>query len=224
MFGVMMLLAVSGFTLQAHTSRADYYVPAHTKLQADSATCEAFLTHTEQMLGVRVPRFTYYRVATPDDVFRLSGYRARGVSDPTTHEVWSMYSCHRHEIAHLAAYQLGSPGHFWHEGFAMVLAGESFDADAGKEYARLVGTGFAAATGTRDIFLDSDTENGDYRRFTMAAAFVQYLVQRYGVNRVIEFFRSCRTSVDAATAFQRIFGRPIQGAAQEWVTAQPGHP
>src|SRR3972149_6446377 len=127
---------VAGFTLVQSTARADYYVlTERLGLRVGPKSCEAFLEEAEKKTGVRVPRFSYFRVGTEAEVSRVTGSPfAVGIAEPNPSRMWSVWECHRHELAHLVAFQFTGPGadralNFWHEGFAAWFVGASGRSD-----------------------------------------------------------------------------------------------
>jgi hypothetical protein len=129
MLAILLAAVIGPFTLVQTTERGDYYIlTAKPKLKVDAAACEDFLADAEQLTGVRVPRFSYYRVETPSEVSQFTGAPfAGGIARPDPLRTWVASPCLKHELAHFVAYQFAVPTDdngdaFWHEGFALEPA------------------------------------------------------------------------------------------------------
>jgi hypothetical protein len=109
------------------------------------------------------------------------------------------------------AYQLGDPGPFFHEGLAVVLGND------GRYRGRAVdGVAKAAVrlAALPDLIRAFDPDNpGD--GYAVAGSFMKWLVARYGLEKVAEFFRAAKGG-QAGAAFQSVFARPLADAGAEW--------
>lgn len=226
MLAILLAAATNGFVLVESTARGDYYAPAEDpKLKLDIGTCEEFLENAERRIGVTVPRYAYYRVATAEAVGRLAGIPpAAGAATHEPLRTWSVHPCHRHELAHFVAYRLALPrplraDSFWHEGFAAWLAGDYgfFDRWNLRQmlihvYKRQRDVPWAAEYIRRDVTRSSERE-GEYR---IANAFVHHLIKEYGEDRYLRFFRRLNT-VPAEQAFAETFGMSVARASERWL-------
>lgn len=210
--------AVAGpFQLKVSTPRGDTYVLTEApELRVNPKQCDAFLERIETKLGVRAPRYAYYRVRTIQDITVFTGEYAQGVTRSWTGEIWSIEACQKHEIVHLVAHQLGNPGRFWNEGLAMAL-GNSFNESRGKALARRMDSSFAIMARLFSWWVSDGAHNDESMQwYKMAGSFMRHLIARYGMPKVIEYFRACPLPDDDGTVFRRIFGTTVQEAGELW--------
>lgn len=213
------IMAVSGpFQLKMSTTRGDYFVLTDAPtLSVDPRACEYFLEEIEKKLGVRVPRYTYYRVRTPQDVAVFTLEYADGVARWRSGEVWSVEPCHRHEMVHLASHRLGHPGRFWDEGLAMALDNR-LNERRGRRLARHMGPAFGATVAVFSWWVGGVLQDGErMNSYEMAGAFVRHLIRQYNMQKIVEYFRACHVSDEDSSVFHRVFGRTIQEEAERWL-------
>lgn len=215
-----MLLAVAAavFTLQQTTDRASYYMPdRHHRI--DVKACEKAIGTIERGLGVTIPQFHYYRVRNGQELV-LHGGRADWLGfvlpDSDIPLIYSIKKgCHVHEIVHLAARKLGSPGAFWEEGLAGALGGDNYDWYVSREHAR--------SLGTQNIIrafqhIDDSPEAGIRWQYSSAAVgFVRYLIDRYGLTRFVRFFTLCALPLESSQRFEQVYGISIETASTQWL-------
>jgi len=212
--------ALAGFTLAAHTPRADYYT-LDKKLRVDVKSCESFLAKTERILGVTMPRFEYYRVASESDVFRFSRdhHYAGGAANAGFPFVIATEPCLKHELVHLLTYQLGRAPSLFEEGVASFLAD-----DYGLE-AR-----FEAKRSGRRLHLRYASVNRSFRdyrgsasdlhvQYVVSEEFVRHLVHERGLRALTAFFL---TGQDAT--FRDAFGGTPQETFEEWLYGKKAAP
>lgn len=200
----------------ASTGRADYFVTSR-KSTLDVRRVERFLLSTEHLLGATVPRFSFVRTATSDEV--EAG--CLGAPDPTVFNVgmacagrvraYSMHPDHdKHEIVHLvwgSVYRGYNPDSFWEEGFATLVGDRDVKQRAAKRlvrtYKNLV---VAYALAPR------------HEWYNASAAFQQWLVQQYGMERLLTFFWiTTLPDVTEAGAFAAAFGMTRDAAEAAWL-------
>jgi hypothetical protein len=215
MIAVLVAAILPGFMLVQQTTRADYYVPTDTpQLRVDSAACEVFLHRVEQLLAVRVPRFSYYRVRSAHDVFQRTGISAYGVAYPGPLYVVSAAECSYHEIVHVAIFQGRRPISFWEEGMAGFLSGECASAKLqgvirGEAHRRRISwneavTGFAFAGTTQERWPWYET----------SCAFTSYLARQHGSEVLARF-------ITGRGEFQALFGMSSEEAWNQWCAGTP---
>lgn len=223
------------FALVARTARADYYVlRQYPQLEVKAEACEAFLAGAERFVGVKVPHFSYFRVADEKEVEQYGGLKAGGTASSQPLQTVATSACNQHEIAHLVGFQLARPSkngydRFWHEGWAGWLSGDRgfftrFDAQQeAKRRATGVPEGIAA-------FCQRKPSASEYTfEYRLAAAFTHFLVKKYGQDKYLTFFRRLgveREKDEAAgvttpgfdeRAFQAVYGQTIADASRHWL-------
>lgn len=205
--------SLPGFHLVAATARVDYFAMSDSKARVDDARkVERQLEEIEKRLGRRGPeRLSYYRVTYTADMERLTGRPWLGITDQQGRRIISSVAVHVHELVHAVAVQFGDPGRFFHEGLAVALAGD--EGTSGKRLERSAREGLAQRPVSR-YWSDFDTLASP-DAYAVAGSFVQHLVARYGLPRVLEFFRGCETC-PRDEMFARTFGVTMADAAASW--------
>jgi hypothetical protein len=207
--------ALPGFVAVAQTQHFSFY--SRDGLKVDASKSEKFLARVEQQLGHRVSgRAPYYRHERPEEVAAYSGTYASGITDLRTGTIHSIAAFHPHEIVHRVAGELGNPGLFFHEGLAVALGDRG--KLGGRGVQRLARTILERSRFER--FLEPALWRDEQRRqpaYAVAGAFMEYLIETYGLETVAGFFRACRTPLDARAAFARSFGQPLESAGLAWL-------
>ncbi len=213
--------ALSGFVLVAQTPRADYYT-LDKKLRVDVKSCESFLVKAEQKLGVTLPHFEYYRVASPSDVFRYSADRHYGGGFANVSPLFTVATepCMKHELVHLATYQLGRAPHVFEEGLASLLAGdyELSDRFDGMHYGKRMKLRFDPMNRLFVTYTGSDA----YRvhiQYIVSQEFVRALVKKAGLATMCLYFRDARDAT-----FTALYGATPQAAFDRWLYGDKARP
>jgi hypothetical protein len=204
-----------GFTLTAQTDRFIFYTRDAQKVNVEKT--EKYLARLEGLLGHKVAgKATYYRYGTPEEVAAGTGMYAAGVTLPRTGEIHSTRDFHAHEIVHLVAGQIGDPGTFFQEGLAVALGNEGrWEGKDVDSLARARAKGWTLAS----LIADFDRLEPGIG-YPLAGSFVARLIKAHGVAKVAEFFRACGPAgSDREGAFARTFGRSLEQAGIEWLTA-----
>ena len=120
-----------------------------------------------------------------------------------------------HEDAHIISYSLARPEpQFIREGLAMYFDRYWWGID---NYSR---TGYYIERGempsiasllTRENFNSYDC----MITYPIAGAFTSYLIDRCGMSRYLEFYKSCKSSPERA--FEEVFGEPIEAIEQSFI-------
>jgi hypothetical protein len=199
-----------GFRLAGQTDRILLY--SRSSRGVKLARLERSLSRVERILGQRFAgRLAYYHYECPEEIAFATGRYADGVTFGDLAEVHAVDKVTDHELVHALAWQLGNPGSFFHEGLAVALG------DRGKWWGRDVNKAARKAAGKAGLsaliarFNPAEPGDGYY----VAGSFVSWLVERYGVERVGEFFRSCDGG-DTAAVFARVFGQTFDEAGDSW--------
>ncbi len=229
--------ALTAFTLVAHTDRGDYW-SLDGKNKPDVVCIERTLSKFEREMGSHVPRIAYYRVNTPAQVARFAVDYAQGVYNtprgierylytdeqhPVQPRITATGNCSVHEIAHAATFALGDPGLFWDEGLATTLSGTPYFNGGHQKY--LARRNKLTLAQAKDGFR-GDIPNADMRLrwYEFAAAFVQHIGQRYGVQKRNAFFARTPDGNAAPSAFLEIYGMTEEQAWNEWLYGSAAAP
>lgn len=206
----------AGFALVARTRRVSYF--SQHRLPVDVRRSESFLDRLETVFGATPPGRTveYYRYASQLDMRARTGLYALGVTDLARAEIDSVRSYHPHELVHAATGRLGRPPAFFAEGLAVALSsggrwGERTVDAAARE---------AVATGRRlDPFIAAFEEQDPEIAYPLAGSFVAYLIDQYGIDRFLAFYRACGKRPRTEAAFREAFGHTSAHLAVAWSSA-----
>jgi hypothetical protein len=213
MLGIYGLFAVVLIELPyASTERAEYFV-TDRKLSVDITHVEKFLVHADKILRTKTPMFRFVRVSDGAEVDlgcfgelsdesvvgRVCGFRA-----------YSIHRDHdRHEVVHLvwtAAFPGSEASIFWQEGFATLIGDRRVNQREARALSYALGT------------LDDVRRRADRPQwYNASAAFQQWLVKRYGMSKLIDFFWLCATTRENQ-AFEEAFGIDRAAAELLWRT------
>jgi len=199
-----------GFILSAETAHVAIYARPGEK--ADVGSVEGQLARLTRDLGVSdLPRADYYHYDEPGDLMAVTGTYAGGVTYPARRQIHSTKDARDHELVHLVAYQLGNPGPFFQEGLAVVLG------DRGRVSGRAVdglAKPWARRASLARLIASFDAEQ-PAQGYAIAGSFVKWLVGRYGLPKVAEFFRTSRGQ-DPGSAFGSVFAISLAEAGEQW--------
>jgi hypothetical protein len=221
-------LTPSVFTLKAQSVRADWYVLAlDQKLKVEVEECERFLAEVEKHLGVQVGQFSYYRVQRPEDIAQLSPTKqyagglayAEGI-------VFSTEECSRHELVHLASFQLGRVDPFFNEGLATMLAKDYGFLDRRKARRHAQKRGDRYDSVNRLIVNEMSTAGASDIRswYVLSDAWIRHLVKHYGLAKLKQFFQTQLHSPDTRKVFKEVYSRELDEVFDTWLYGKKGYP
>lgn len=231
---LLMAVAVSPeFVLRETTPRAGYYVLADTpSLKVRSAPCDRKLAEVEALFGVSVPQFAYLRVKTQGDVARIGQRYAAGTLFTESDGVWRVISteeCHVHELVHLATrIAYGTMDAVSEEGLATMLAGD-YDWVARhnvRNEARhhLKATVFTYQGMEANFRNPARSADWNWREYRLADGWMRHLRKKYGMPRLLEFFRAQAAGRDAREAFHLVYERDLDAEFTRWLYGKKGPP
>lgn len=201
-----------GFAIAGQTERILVY--SRPNRSVDMTRLERSLSRVERLLGQRLAgRLVYYHYECREEVAFATGRYADGVTFADLAEVHAVEKVTDHELVHAVAWQLGNPGSFFQEGLAVALG------DRGKWWGRDVNKAARKAAGKATLsaliarFNPAEPGDGYY----VAGSFVSWLVERHGIERVGQFFRSS-DGANTDAAFARVFGQTLDEAGGSWRT------
>lgn len=199
----------AGFAVVGRTPRLTVYARQGQKV--DVRRVDARLARLERQLETVAKPARYFHHERPEDVAATTGRYAGGVTF-SSGEVHATGFASDHELVHLVSNDLGRPGAFFEEGLAVVLGdhgrfrGEQVDRVARRLAPRL------PLTRIMGRFDEREPGTG----YAVAGSFVQHLVRRYGLPRLVQFFRATwRHTTDAA--FLQVYGRTLDEEGERWL-------
>jgi hypothetical protein len=200
-----------GFSLAAQTEHFNFYSRDNQKVDAQKV--ERYLGQVQQLLGHKVSsKADYYRYGTAQEVAAGTGTYAVGVTLPG--QIHSTEAFHAHEIVHLVAREMGNPGVFFQEGLAVALGNEAkWNGKDVSKLARPYAKVAIAKLVAGFTAMDADAA------YPVAGSFVSSLIKAHGVEKVAEFFRSCRSEKELQGAFARTFGQSLDEAGAAWASS-----
>jgi hypothetical protein len=203
----------------------------------DAERAEAFHAWAVAYLDVTPPKkIDYYKYPSPDALEAGVGLAIGGRASLARFAVYTWRPWHDHECFHLYSMLLGQPTMFFIEGMAVAHEVDPYDGDfvardrrggTGEPYLDMVRRWRAQGQlfDTESI-LDSSTfeavSQGDPERraYRQAGVFVAFLIERHGLDRMKELFRSVhwQDGRDAVLAkFEAVYGISLADAEGEWL-------
>jgi hypothetical protein len=206
-----------------------YYSPGDS---VQVARQEAFHEWAVAVLGVRVPQKIDYRKYTSraDMGARTGTYNSNGYAEPALFTIHTLWTWDNHETVHIYTALIGYPTEFFNEGIAV---GMQVDPLAGDYVPKSGGVAVHAAAKTyrqagalvlplsRIVTTNGFRAIGDTTlSYCEAGSFVAFLVERFGMARVLTFFRASTRDDALATIEQRfsqVFGLTLDEAQAAWL-------
>lgn len=149
-------------------------------------------------LEVQLPaKLQYYKYTDRGQMSRITGRNTNGFAEPSVYAVHSIFPHDGHEAVHVYSALVGRPSNFFNEGIAVALNIEP-DAAVGEPqwngthvYAHtqlLVRTNqFRPLSGI--VSTDGFRGVSEWVGYGEAGSFVLFLVEQYGIDRMLVFFR-----------------------------------
>src|SRR5262245_41506260 len=199
----------------------------------DATWQEAYHAWAVATLSVQVPqKIDYYKYRSRQDMGEHTGkYETNGFAEPASFALHTLWPTDNHEVVHIYTALLGRPSDFFNEGIAVAL---QTDPPAGKLEAVFNGQQVHEAcrlylqSGTLVVPLDRAIQTDRFRAindqvlsYRQAGSFVRFLIDRYEMSQVREFFRISSRDDDTGTIKQRFnaaFGIPFESAESAWMT------
>jgi len=201
--------------------------------RVDAEWQESYHAWAIAQLGVRVPqKIEYYKYQSREDMGNHTGnYGTNGYAEPARFEIHTLWPTDNHEVVHIYTALVGRPSDFFNEGIAVAFqtnpATSRFESMFNGQEVHQACAQYLQ-NGTLVVPLNRIVVTNDFRAVTdsvlsyrQAGSFVRFLIDRYGIGRVLEFFRiSSRTDGIAAIneRFQASLGVSIETAEGAWLT------
>jgi hypothetical protein len=215
------------------SAETDHYVfHAAAGDAIDTAWQEAYHAWAVARLGVQPSRKVgYYKYTSRQDMGDHTGsYSTNGYADVAAFEIHTLGSTDNHEVVHLLVSLVGDAPGLFSEGIAVALQTDPvkgvltswFNGEEVHAAARRYLQG-----GQLVLPLDRILENSAFRAITdptlayrEAGSFVRFLIDRYGIDRVLAFFRGGSYTDTAAVVkarFRTVVGVTLEEAEAAWL-------
>ena len=207
-----------------------YHYAAGDRIDADWQ--ESYHQWAIAQLGVHLPqKIEYFKYQSRQDMGDHTGnYNTNGFAEPSRFELHTLWPTDNHEVVHIYTALVGRPSDFFNEGIAVAFqtnpATVQFESvfngqevhQACRQYLQ---------NGTLVVPLDRVITTNDFRAvsdsilsYRQAGSFMRFVLDRYGVQRTLDFFRASSSSDSLATIkarFQAAFGVPIETVESDWL-------
>jgi hypothetical protein len=187
------------------------------RLKVDAKASEKAYRELSALLGVTLEgKIEYQRLEFPEQVAVYSGDSnlwTTGVAHPESRVIQSTLPSHPHEVVHVLSNRLGQPSTFFVEGLAVELGDRG---KLGESSVDSVARPFVTGP-LVDRSIASFRDVDPLAAYSLAGSFTRYLVRRYGLPRLLEFFgASHHGGLDEANVFHRTFGVALSEALSGW--------
>jgi hypothetical protein len=181
----------------------------------DASWQEAYHAWATARLGVHVlPKIEYFKYRSRQDMGDHTGrYNTNGFAEPSRFEIHTLWPTDNHEVVHIYTALVGRPSDFFNEGIAVALQTNPPEAnfesvfngqavhDACRQYLQF---------GTLVLPLDRVVTTNDFRgisddvlSYREAGSFMRFVMDTYGTDRLLDFFRASARDDSLTTIKQR---------------------
>jgi hypothetical protein len=183
-------------------------------------------------LGVRIPqKIEYFKYQSRQAMGERTGkYETNGFAEPSRFEIHTLWPTDNHEVVHVYTALVGRPSDFFNEGIAVAFqtnpAIGDFESVFNGQQVHIACRQYLQA-GTLIVPLDRVMTTTAFRAvsdavlsYREAGSFVRFTIDRYGIERVLEFFRISGRD-DSTTVirerFRTAIGATLESAESEWM-------
>jgi hypothetical protein len=218
--------------LAAESANFRFYYLAGDSVQIDRV--EAFHAWATGRLGVVLPvKIDYRKYSSQSDMGARTGhYGTNAYAEPDLFTIHTILPWDNHETVHIYTERIGHPSEFFNEGIAAAFGTDPlgsdfvprFNGEALVDSARLY-----LWTGQLVLPLSRIVATQDFRSITNATlsyreagAFVSFLITRYGLDPLLQFFRVSSRDDPVDTIRQRFvsaFGTTLEAAEADWLAS-----
>ena len=206
-----------------------YHYVAGDRVDADWQ--ETFHAWATARLGVSLPqKIEYYKYQSRQAMGERTGnYNTNGFAEPSRFEIHTLWPTDNHEVVHIYTALVGRPSDFFNEGIAVAFqtnpAAGDFESVFNGQQVHSACAQYLQA-GTLVVPLDRVVSTTDFRAvsdqvlsYREAGSFVRFTIDRYGIERVLQFFR-LSSPTDGLTVIKERFltalGVSLEAAEAEW--------
>ena len=185
-------------------------------------------------LGVRLPqKIAYFKYQNRVDMGNHTGhYDTNGYADTGRLEIHTLWACDNHEVVHLLMSRLGQSSALFSEGVAVAFQTDPaiavFESRFNGEEVHHAARRYLQG-GELILPLDRIIETSGFRAvsdttlsYREAGSFVRFLIDEYGLDRFLAFYRSGVVPDDSNGAIKRYFqsamGVAFDDAEAAWLT------
>jgi hypothetical protein len=220
----------SPLPLAAESGNFRYYYSPSDGVEIERQ--EAFHTWAIARLGIAVPQKIDYRKYTSrqDMGARTGAYNTNAYAEPGLFTIHTLLTWDNHETVHIYSALIGLPSEFFNEGIAVAFQTDPMNGrfepwfngeqvhDSVRTYRQL---GQLALPLSRIVTTSGFRAVSDsVLSYREAGSFVAFLIDRFGLDRVLAFFRAS-TRDDALSVielrFQQALGTALGDAEGEWL-------
>jgi hypothetical protein len=201
--------------------------------RVDAVWQERYHAWAIERLGLRVPqKIDYYKYQSRQDMGDRTGkYSTNAFAEPDRFEIHTLWPTDNHEVVHVYTALVGRPSDFFNEGIAVAFQtnpsnGEFASVFNGQEVHRACAQ--YLQSGTLVVPLNRIVQTNDFRAvsdqvlsYRQAGSFLRFTIDRYGIERTLQFFRISSRTDNTATIRERFltsFGDPLETAEAAWLT------
>jgi hypothetical protein len=207
--------------------------------RVDAEWQESYHAWAIAQLGVHVPqKIEYHKYQSRQDMGDHTGnYGTNGFAEPSRFELHTLWPTDNHEVVHIYTALVGRPSDFFNEGIAVAFqtdpAKSRFESvfngqEVHQACAQYLQSGTLALPLSRIVLTnDFRTISDSVMSYRQAGSFVRFMIDRYGIERVLEFFRISSRTDSLATVnlrFQTALGASLETAEAAWLAVLSGVP
>lgn len=215
------------------TSESEHFTYHYSDvLPVDPTSQEAFYSWMAPQLGVSpTQKIQYYRFANAGEIQAATGHPTDGYADTANFAVYTVNAWENHEVVHLLTFLIGPSTDFFGEGFAVANTVDPANHDLtpkrhgtpvhdlARGYLTTGQLPHVPAIVVSDDFQHSGSP-GEIN-YDAAGSFVEYLIEKYGMEKSLNLFRSMNRDMRFSaidTRFQQIYAVSLSQADSDWRT------
>jgi hypothetical protein len=206
-----------------------YHYVAGDRVDADWQ--ETYHSWATARLGVSLAqKIEYHKYQSRQAMGERTGnYNTNGFAEPSRFEIHTLWPTDNHEVVHVYTALIGRPSDFFNEGIAVAFqtnpAAGDFESVFNGQQVHNACSQYLQA-GTLVLPLDRIVSTTAFRAvgdqvlsYREAGSFVRFAIDRFGITRVLQFFRISSRTDSLATIqerFQSAFGLSMEAVESEW--------
>jgi hypothetical protein len=213
------------------TSESEHFTYHYADaLPVDRISQEAFYSWMAPQLGVSpTQKIQYYRFAYAGQIQIATGHLTDGYADTANFAVDTVNAWENHEVVHLLTFLIGPSTDFFGEGFAVANTVDPANHDLTPkrhgtpvhDVARGYLKNGQLPRVTDIVVSDAFQHSGSPGEinYDAAGSFVEYLIEKYGIEKSLNLFRSMNRDMTFSAIdvrFQQIYGIPLSQADSDW--------
>jgi hypothetical protein len=216
--------------LAAETTSYRYYYVSGDRVDPDWQ--ESYHAWATARLGVQLPqKIQYYKYQSRQDMGNRTGnYNTNGYAEPARFEIHTLWPTDNHEVVHIYTALVGRPSDFFNEGIAVAFQTNPTTGDFESRFNGAQVHDACAAylrAGTLVLPLERIVVTDGFRSvsdsvlsYREAGSFVRFMIDTYGLDRTLEFFRRSSRNDSASVVrghFLNALGVSLETAEGAWL-------